>query len=50
MKHFKLKSGIHIGKILAIVHDAYLEGKIGLDKKEILKFIKKNCYDFITKR
>ncbi|MEA3272068.1 MAG: CCA tRNA nucleotidyltransferase, partial [Patescibacteria group bacterium] len=50
MKHFKIKSGPHIGKILEMVHDAYLEGKVGLDKKEILKFIKKNCYDFITKR
>lgn len=49
MKHFKLKRGPHIGKILEIVYDAYLEGKVGLDKKEIFQWVKKNCKRLIKK-
>lgn len=43
MKKFKLKPGPHIGKILEKIHDAYLEGKIGVDEKEIFNWIEKNC-------
>lgn len=47
MKHFKLKPGINIGKILEMVHDAYLEGKISANKKEILRFAKNNCRELL---
>lgn len=43
MKKFKLKPGPNIGKILEATQDAYLEGKINADKKEIFEFVKKNC-------
>ncbi|NQU83619.1 MAG: CCA tRNA nucleotidyltransferase [Parcubacteria group bacterium] len=44
MKHFKIKPGIRIGKILNMVHDAYLEGKlIAGDKEKIFKFVRNNC-------
>lgn len=42
MKEFKLKPGPNIGKILTVVQDAYLEGKVSTDKKEIFEFVKKN--------
>lgn len=43
MKEFKLKPGPNIGKILTATQDAYLEGKISADKKEIFEFVRKNC-------